>query len=675
MDLRSYDFSEPVPNRLVDGAIIHLHGSIRLAKEENIKSSLVLGEGSYVTQYVVQSPWYAQFERDIAFASALFIVGYSLADYHIAALLMKNPELANRTFFIQGPEFDPILERRTRDYGRAFFVGAEKFSKALDSLPRHGPSRDLMRLRSFKSLSPTKDPKSVTKPTATEVYDLLVYGNFDPSAFGRSLPGDSYVFKRPGPLSAAVNALARSRSLIIDARIGNGKSIFQRLLASELLQGGYSCFMFRPGRPDVSAEIALLRETEKVVIFMDEYAIAQDSLEGLATALPDAKFVVEVATGTLEVRYHEVVGLVPRPFERVSLGRLDTGELSAFARLCSMAGLTEPTRKTKELREFLIELFQSRFIRERIERALTPLFQTASARQVVVAAMIISSHQGYVPAGFLRSVLKVDPFDELNPFADVASEILEISTEGFRIRSSIFSQFVLREFVDRAEIGEVVGSLIRSAAQRKTQRQYRTLLSKLMAYGGLRSLFGSGLDVNRWVLDLYEQLRHDQNVSAEPLFWLQFAIAMSDVPRLDAAHEYIQTAYRRAAALPGFETYQIDTQAFRIVLLKATEEPIGSAIAPIVEIIDGMEKINKMVSDSSHRAYAVKVLENVLPFALARADDFSAGERIAVGFWLRKIEQSLANLPNDFKMATASDEIKRKMALAAEAISSARRDR
>ena len=46
-----------------------------------------MSEASYVNQYVVRSPWYDQFQRDIAFANALYIVGYSLADYHIGGTI------------------------------------------------------------------------------------------------------------------------------------------------------------------------------------------------------------------------------------------------------------------------------------------------------------------------------------------------------------------------------------------------------------------------------------------------------------------------------------------------------------------------------------------------------------------------------------------------------------
>ncbi len=54
----AYDVSDPVPAKLADGSVIHLHGSIRVITPENIGTSIVLTESSYVNQYVTESTWY-----------------------------------------------------------------------------------------------------------------------------------------------------------------------------------------------------------------------------------------------------------------------------------------------------------------------------------------------------------------------------------------------------------------------------------------------------------------------------------------------------------------------------------------------------------------------------------------------------------------------------------------
>ncbi|KQT83127.1 hypothetical protein ASG48_14235 [Aurantimonas sp. Leaf443] len=661
----SIDVSEPVPNKLAHGAVVHLHGSIRLITPENVKESLVLGESSYVNQYVVRSPWYDQFQRDLAFASALYIVGYSLADYHIAGLLMADPKLAERTVFIQGPDPDKTFLRRTAQFGRTMFIGTNGFAEALARVPRSAPP-SLDSLRSFRSLAPTRDRKAGARPTAAEVFDLLVYGNFHAGSLARSQPSEDYAIARAEAVQVASDAMESKASLVVDGRLGNGKSIFLHLLASELSSRGWTCLLFRPGHPDLQREVASLAGFDRVIVFVEQYSAAQDNLRGLREALPKAKLVVEVRTGTFEVRFHELVQLLPKPFDRVSVNGLTRAEVVAFGRLCERAGLQAPTEdRRSDLRDLLLDLFENKAIRDRVQSVLAPLFEKRATRLILTMTMLIAAHQGAVSAAFVRSVVGQDPFAALKPLEDLSHEIFETSADGFKARSSVFSSFVMATFIDPNEIADTIVEVTLAAAMRRSERTYRVLMSNMMAYSSLRrTLRGKG-DPDAIIVSIYERLRYDERVNGEPLFWLQYALAMTDVPRLDRADEYIATAYRKAEALPGFQTYQIDTQAFRIALLLGTEQKAGQEISNIDAILTGIEQIDGMLGDGSQRAYAVKVLDHVQPFVATRSDDLKGAERTALQFWLLKVAKSLASLPEDFKATAGSEAVRRRINTAA----------
>lgn len=651
----AFDVSESVPNKLPHGAAIHLHGSIRLITAENVRESLVLGEASYVNQYVVRSPWYDQFQRDLAFASALYIVGYSLADYHIAGLLMANPKFAERTIFIQGPDPDSTFVRRTARYGRTMFIGTSGFADALARAPRPA-APSLNNLRSFSSLAPTRDKKASARPTAAEVYDLLVYGNFDPGRLARSQPSEDYAIARAEAVGAAADAVESKAALVIDGRLGNGKSVFLHLLAFELSSRGWRCLLLRPGHPDLQRDVAALINVERVIVFIEQYSAAQDALRGLRNALPKAKLVVEVRTGTFEVRFHELAELLPEPFDRVSLNALSRAEVLAFRRLCDSAGLRVPSvDRASDLRDLLLEMFQNTAIRDRIRAALAPLFEKRATRRILTMTMLIATHQGAVGAAFVRSVIGEDPFTALKPLQDLSHEIFETSADGFKARSPVFSSFVITAFIDPEEIADAVVQVTLAAAKRRGERPYRILMSNMMAYSSLRrTLQGKG-ELDTLIISIYEKLRYDERINSEPLFWLQYAIAMASIHRLETADEYIITAYRKAKDIPGFQNYQIDTQAFRIALLRAIDQKSGQKIFNIQAVLEGLERVDAMLSDSSHRAYAVRVLDGVQPFVTARRADLTAGERTALQFWLLKIAKSLALLPEEYKISSGSE--------------------
>lgn len=279
--------------------------------------------------------------------------------------------------------------------------------------------------------------------------------------------------------------------------------------------------------------------------------------------------------------------------------------------------------------------------------------------------MLIATHQGRISAGFIRSVVGQDPFTVLKPLEELSREIFEVSADSFRVRSAVFSAFVIEAFLDPDEVADAVVDVTLAAAARRTERSYRVLMSNMMAYTSLRRTLHGKADVDALIIGIYERLRHDDRVNREPLFWLQYAIAMAELPKLDAADEYIQTAYRRAEEMEGFQTYQIDTQAFRVALMRATAEARGRAISNSEQILSGIERIDKMLTDASHRAYAVRVLEYLQPFIDTRRVDMSPGERTAFQFWIGKVANSLASLPNDFKLATGSEVVRQRIEAAA----------
>jgi hypothetical protein len=149
-----------------------------------------------------------------------------------------------------------------------------------------------------------RDKKSVAYPTATEVFDLLVYGDFDPNRLARSQPSEEYAIARANSVQVAVDVVENKAALVVDGRLGNGKSIFLYLLAFELSSRGWICLQLQHGHPDLPREVAALAEIDRVVVFVDQYSAAQDSLRGLREALPIAKLVVDVRTGTFEVSFH-----------------------------------------------------------------------------------------------------------------------------------------------------------------------------------------------------------------------------------------------------------------------------------------------------------------------------------------------------------------------------------
>jgi hypothetical protein len=96
----SFNFDDPIPRKIPAGSVIHIHGTIRKSNEDNILDQLVLNQNSYIRQHFERSAWYGELDRALDHCSACFFVGYSLSDYHIAALLLQKQNRRGKIFFV-----------------------------------------------------------------------------------------------------------------------------------------------------------------------------------------------------------------------------------------------------------------------------------------------------------------------------------------------------------------------------------------------------------------------------------------------------------------------------------------------------------------------------------------------------------------------------------------------
>ena len=175
----SYTTTETKPRRLQHGSIIHLHGAIRATTEDTVLEQLVLSEGAYIRQQFEKSPWYDEFIRDLRFCENCFFVGYNLRDLHISAILLQDPILRRKTYFVTKSDPDEILLNRIRPFGEVLPIGAEGFSELCKTLPKPAPSIDPHSLKAFKYVDPLKDKKTLVPPTPIEILNLVTFGTFN----------------------------------------------------------------------------------------------------------------------------------------------------------------------------------------------------------------------------------------------------------------------------------------------------------------------------------------------------------------------------------------------------------------------------------------------------------------------------------------------------------------
>jgi hypothetical protein len=669
----SFSYDDEKPNKFPHGSVIHLHGVIRKATEDNVLDQLVLNDASYVRQHFERSPWYDDFVRDLRYCSAAFFLGYSLSDYHIAALLMQSPTLRQKTFFVtQGPP-DQIFSRRVEQYGSIMPIGIVGFAELCKNLPREVPSTNLNSLKSYRFLDSFIDKRTTTPPTPVEVQNLITFGAFNFRRCLSTFPSPEYVVPRMAKLDEAVKDLKTHRCLLVHSRIGNGKSIFLYMLAIKLSEEGYKSVVAKADPMAIQQDFNALAAAGKLVVMFDSYNAAVSALEVLKDLPDDVKFVVTVRTGVQEVRLHEIQARLPKPISRLSLNGLADAERSEFANLMDRSGSGISDLKTRvsvcrDFRELVLTQLSSQVIRKKLDDALEPVLKDNVIAKLFAICHILNWGGHDVGSAFLKSITQRDAFIEFGKHQEIAYDIFNFDDDDIRVRSSIVSEHLLSRTLDINVIVDAVESILLEAVRRKKERRFQAILSNLMAFSNLRRLL-SGKPGNEGTIEqLFARLSRDVLINDEPLFWLQYSIAKLDAGDLPIAENFLKTAYVRAAKQKGFRTYQLDTHALRLLLILEAAESPSSPIGRFADIVAKTELIISMIGDESHRDHAVRALEGFEEFVGKRKAGMGTQEKNVLVFLLSQLIGGLGGLSESARATSGADAVRSALERAKDAL-------
>ena len=610
--LVSYSFDDLKPRNLPKRLIVHLHGTIRKATPANVLSQLVLNETSYVRQIAEPSPWLDELSRDLRFSSACYFLGYSLADHHITAVMQQGGESKDKTYFVTQSDPGQIFRNRIKDYGNILTIGREGFASLLYGLKLPDQVSDIKNLKSFKYIDPFADKKSTANITPVEVLNLITFGKFVLNRFIASFPTSTYVISRQDLIHEAVKAMSESKSLLIHSRLGNGKTIFAFIFAPTMTGKGYKCFQWRQTTSRLQSEIDLLARSGRILIIIDDYDAAIENIRRLSTSIPEARFVVTARSSQQAVRLHEVRENFPSPFRVIQIDQLVTSDKTELLELLnasgmSAAGLRTAIREAKELRDVVLAFYRNRDVSRKVSLALEPLLLADGSKFVLIAAHLGRWAGVEISSQFISRAGRIDAYAEIMRHAELARDLFNLEESFIVIRSSLLAQYLIEEQFTAADLCNVCHDLIIAAVDRKTERRYRKLLAGLMQVGDLKRAMKSKNDYEQCINTMFERLSRDLEVNKEPLFWLQYAILMMDEHRYDAAESFLTTSYDRAALSVGFETYQLDTQSLRIALIIEEASPLPT-VERLPQILKGLQDVLPMITDESHRFFAVRIL-------------------------------------------------------------------
>ena len=285
---RTGEYLSPVtlsdhPNSYQDKSkiCIHLNGYINNLTTDTLNSEFRLINRSYLTEDFIKSKWIEIFKGDIKACDAIFFVGFSL-DYDLdIARIIHNSDIKDKAYFIVWDKEDEINRETLNEFGDVQPINLSGFVQKIKNIHK---SYTPTPIKLFEPLcfSQPRLRNSLPNIRDKDFYNLLLLGNLDEHILYHSLldPDKYKYFSLREKLETVLSDIKDGiNNILIEANLGNGKSVFLRALSILLVKQGYKVFFFEKYRVCVDVEIQkICDDFENSVVIFDDYHTVKEQI-------------------------------------------------------------------------------------------------------------------------------------------------------------------------------------------------------------------------------------------------------------------------------------------------------------------------------------------------------------------------------------------------------------
>ncbi len=636
---------------------VHLHGFVGDIAKAGVKNPFLLGRQSYIDLALLRTPWPTQLQADLAKAAAIFVMGFSFADLHIARLFRQSTSLKRKTFVVVRPTATAAVRSYAAEFGTVVDCGIEallgKLDKAL-ALDNH-PDVPIL------SFIEHPLPETPQEPKSEDIFNLLLAGTFNPANHLYALinPEKPYSFSRNYVLREIANWTGTARKFLISSRIGNGKSIFFRQLMVQLARDNFIVCEGRHAVDSLAEELEILQRRGQPLAFLYEGVRENEaSIKAVAAVLaPSDILLVATRPTSFAMNYDNLRNVLGEGFKSISLDTLQPVEISSLDNVLNFyglwAGVAGPTSSARahfvrdqcasEPRAVLLHLFRSPALTARIKEPVLRLVELGGDFCKVFAALLVI-RLADCPIGFedICDLFDAIPSEIHDHFRTAGvQDLFPDSDQDFRARSPILSEYLLSELVPPAISASAMRLLVERLVDFKdADWRFEESIGRVLRFAVITRIFRQGHS-REFIASLYEAILNIGYLREDPQFWLQLAMARMDQRQWEPTRKALNTAYEKSKSRPAYNTYMLDNQMSKFLFTNAT------AGQPCDLDADAILACEFMVPRlSSHGAnvdiYAFRLVEPLLQFADAFRSRLGVSAKATVEATIAKAKASMA---------------------------------
>ncbi|MEQ9634506.1 MAG: hypothetical protein RLW68_00325 [Devosia marina] len=565
------------------GDFIYLHGCLAKTTPTNYYQRVKMGEQLYVAGSHSTSLYHSLLHQDLHESDCVFVIGYSMGDPDLSALFYgSSPDLVNKCFVFSGTT-KPIESHRISFIGTDTKQTSSDFLNAVDAQPVSTAPQYPVQIEPDQGAYDAKAVSQISRQ------NLLIYGRFDRNIARYSWADPSQpvyaVARRAAHNIASMDGPA---TVVVHSHLGNGKSIALEFARFAAASSGKAVFSI-----DRTVDTAQLRELLEAlpvasIVFFEGDVFSASNVQDVV-ASRSLVLCVTSRTTTFRVASRALYSNAKSAVRLFDVNRLEEDDLEQFSALIDSMGFWPPELQGKSPEDrrhalrtkydySICSIILGIFENETIKREVSQIWNASYANlRPHLDHFILASYMDMIDVDAPPYIIKAFQSFDFRRGETLVNEIVSLSHTGvLAFSNSIIGEFVLQRMIEKEAI---IGAVVRFSNfmdQSAYQARYQWVVRRLLRYWNLSRL----LDSRTLPEEVFDRASYIPSIAGDPLFWVQYSIAKMENGEYLPARRFVDTAYGKAREKGnGFDTYQIDTHAARLVIRSIVDNGIYEGFA------------------------------------------------------------------------------------------------
>ena len=593
----------------LENTIIHINGFIDNITEENLKNSTKLTSESYADEYLIKSSWNTELSNSFKYAKNIYFIGFSAAsDLDLKRIIASQEQIRNKVYFINGnvPE---IIKISLEKFGKVTNLTGESFTKQI-----------LLEKKDYIPVDSTKDLKTYSfvasrieadnsRIRGEDITDLLISGKVDERKLFANYNRSNYVLYRE-KINDVISNLGKYDLVTVTSNLGNGKSIFLKILESVLIQKGYKVFTYSNVSENIYSDIDVLNNlmVDNCCLILDDYYSLKSQFDLLGRLNNNKIKIIIAGRRTLHDNiindFKRSTKIPSAKTYSINLDNLTRGEKHSLQKIIEehnlwgeLSSKTEQEKfnfinlnSTKGLGGFIVEFLKKTNILKKFKQLYLKLDYTQ--RELVTLLLI----NNILRLGLdVESILKLTDNTSISDkikFDINLGEFLNIDKNEIEFISTMASLELFDTIENRREVVQLLSKVLKQADEIEYQNNFYYIKRIIISFSNFKLLNQNILEeeLNDLALEYYETIQNYSFTKRNQFFWLQFGIQRLNAKQYDLANKYFDNALNYARENGMNDFYQINAQKARGLV----EDVIENSV-PVEEAFSKMKEAHNLL--------------------------------------------------------------------------------